>query len=52
MSKIIKDVFLSLTEEEINSPEEIEIRFHVHSETDPKNEDGVTYTINYPKSNK
>lgn len=47
--KIIKEVFLTLTEEEINSPKPIEIKFHVHSETDPKNEEGVTYTINFPK---
>jgi hypothetical protein len=50
MGKIIKEVKLVLTEEEINSPDDIEIKFHVHSESDPKNEEGVTYTISYPKS--
>jgi hypothetical protein len=49
MSKIIKEVRLILTEEEINSPDTIEIKLHVSSETDPQNEEGVTYTITYPK---
>ena len=46
---ITKEVKLVLTKEEINSPEDIEIKFHVQSETDPNNEEGVTYTITYPK---
>jgi hypothetical protein len=46
---IHKEVKLILTEEEINSPETIVIKFHVCSEIDPNNEDGVTYTITYPK---
>ncbi len=46
---IIKEVTIVLTEEEINSPEEIQMKFHVHSEDDPTNEEGVTYTITYPK---
>ena len=47
---ITKEVSLILTQEEIDSPEDIQIKFHVHSETDPKNEEGVTYTITYPKN--
>lgn len=46
---ITKEVNLVLTEAEINSPEDIQIKFHIHSETDLKNEEGVTYTITYPK---
>ena len=49
MGIIIKEVTLVLTETEINSPDDIEIKFHIHSEIDPKNEEGVTYTITYPK---
>lgn len=49
MSKIEKEVRLVLTEDEINSSEDIEIKFHVHSEIDPNNKEGVTYTIKYPK---
>jgi hypothetical protein len=46
---ITKEVKLVLTEAEINSPEDVQINFHVHSEIDPENEEGVTYTITYPK---
>ena len=46
---INKEITLVLTQAEIDSPEEIQINFHVHSETDPDNEEGVTYTITYPK---
>ena len=49
MSKIIKEVKVILTEEEINSSSPIEIKIHVSSENDPQNEEGVTYTITYPK---
>lgn len=49
MTKIIKHVTLTLTEEEINSPDPIEIQFHVHAILDVDNEEGVTYTITYPK---
>ena len=51
MAKILKEVSVVLTEEEIHSPTPIEIRLHVHSELDPNNEEGVLYTIEYPKSN-
>jgi len=46
---IKKEIFLVLTQAEINSPEDIQIKFHIHSENDPDNEEGVTYTITYPK---
>lgn len=49
---IEKIVSIVLTEEEINSPEDIEIQVNVHSEKDPDNEEGVTYTITYPKTAK
>ena len=49
MNKITKIVNLILTEKEINSKEDIEIKFNVFSEKDPKNKEGVTYTIKYPK---
>lgn len=48
---ITKKVKVILTEEEINSPEPIEIVLDVCSEIDPNNEEGVTYTIEYPKGN-
>ena len=47
MGIIVKKLECILTEEEINSPEDIKI------ELDVKSEDGevdVTYTINYPKN--
>jgi hypothetical protein len=47
---ITKEISLVLTQAEIASPEDIQIKFHVHSETDPDNEEGVTYTITYPKT--
>ncbi len=49
MTKIKKVVKLILTEAEINSSMDIEIKFNVHSEEDPKNKKGATYTITYPK---
>lgn len=48
--KIVKEVTLVLTNEEIESPNDIEIKFSVHSEDDPNNEEGVTYTITLPKN--
>tara|TARA_B110000503_G_C6898413_1_gene309679 strand:+ start:236 stop:388 length:153 start_codon:yes stop_codon:yes gene_type:complete len=50
MEKIMKSVDIVLTEEEINSVNDIEIKLNIYSEKDPNNEEGVTYTINYPKS--
>ena len=47
---INKEISIVLTQAEIDSPEDIQIKFHVYSETDPDNEEGVTYTINYPKT--
>ena len=50
MNTIIKkEVNIILTEEEVNSPDPIEIKLHIHSENDLNNEEGVTYTIKYPK---
>lgn len=49
---ILKEVKVVLTEEEINSSEDIKIVLHVLSEKDPNNEEGVTYSITYPKNNK
>ena len=49
---IIKTVEVSLSQQEIDSPEDIKIILHVHNENDPKNKEGVTYTITYPKKNK
>jgi len=46
---INKEITLVLTQAEIDSSEDIQIRFNVYSETDPNNEEGVTYTITYPK---
>jgi hypothetical protein len=46
---INKEISLVLTQAEIDSPEDIQIKFHVYSEDDLNNEEGVTYTINYPK---
>ena len=46
---IKKEISLVLTQTEIDSPENIQIKFHIHSENDPNNEEGVTYTITYPK---
>ena len=47
---IQKIVSLQLTQAEIDSPEDIQITFHVHADTDPENKEGVTYTIGYPKN--
>jgi len=47
---ILKEISLVLTQEEIDSSEDIQMKFHIHSEDDPKNEEGVTYTITYPKN--
>lgn len=51
---IIKHVELVLTQEEINSPEPIEIQFTVREKDFVKTNDddieSVTYTIKYPKS--
>ena len=46
---IRKELKIVLTKEEIESPEDIEMLVHVMSEDDPDNEEGVTYTITYPK---
>lgn len=46
---ITKEVTVVLTEDEINSDEPVEIKLHVHSEDDPDNEEGISYTITYPK---
>jgi hypothetical protein len=46
---INKEISIVLTQAEIDSPEDIQIKFHVHSEDDLDNEEGVTYTIMYPK---
>lgn len=46
---IKKIIDITLTREEIESLEEIVIEVGVHSEEDPDNEEGVTYTITYPK---
>ena len=50
MDTIIKSVDMVLTEEEINSVKDIEIKLNIYSEKDPNNEEGVTYIIIYPKS--
>ena len=47
---INKEITLVLTQAEIDSPEDIQIKFHVYSEDDPNNEEGITYTITYPKT--
>jgi hypothetical protein len=47
---INKEISLVLTQAEIDSPEDIRIKIHVHSEDDSNNEEGVTYTITYPKT--
>lgn len=50
---IIKEVKLELTEEEIGSSEDIEIRFTVSQqgvEVGSNEDASVTYTITYPKS--
>jgi hypothetical protein len=47
---INKEIFLILTQAEIDSSEDIQIKFNVHSEDDPNNKEGVTYTITYPKT--
>ena len=44
---IIKKVLLELTQEEIDSVEDIKIEFSVQPVNEP--EEGVTYTITYPK---
>lgn len=49
---ITKEITLVLTQSEIDSPENIEIKFSIHNENDPNNEEGVTYTITYPKNYK
>ena len=46
---IVKEVKIVLTEEEIISPDPIEIKIHLMSEDDPNNDEGVTYTITYSK---
>ncbi len=46
---ILKEVSVVLTREEIESKDDIEIKLHVHSDDDPENKEGVTYTITYPK---
>ena len=50
MEKIVKEVHIPLTQEEIDSPLDIEIKVHVHKDKDPENKGGVTYTITYPKN--
>ena len=45
---ITKKLELILTTEEIESPEDIEIKLRITSEDDPEEE--VVYTITYPKS--
>lgn len=52
MGTILKELHIVLSEAEINSIDDIEMRIHVHSEKDPDNTDGVTYIITYPKDNK
>ena len=47
---INKEISLVFTQAEIDSPEAIRIKIHVHSEDDPNNEEGLTYTITYPKT--
>lgn len=44
---IVKEISIPLTEEEINSSEDVEIHLTVFSVSEP--EDSVTYTITYPK---
>jgi len=46
---ISKEIRILLTQDEIDSPEVIEMKVHVMNEKDPNNEEGVTYTITYPK---
>ena len=50
MNEILKEIHVVLTEAEIESPDDIKILIHVHESTDPNNEEGVTYTIEYPKN--
>lgn len=50
--KIEKEIKLFLTQKEIDSPLPIVIKLHVSEEGDPDNEEGVTYTITYPKTSK
>jgi len=52
MTEIFKEVTIVLTKVEIDNPKDIIIKLHVHSEEDPNNEEGVTYTITYPKGEK
>lgn len=44
---ITKKAVITLTKEEIESPEEIELLFQVLEEG---NEEGIDYRINYPKT--
>lgn len=45
---ITKTIDVIITEDEINSPEPIEIKIRVYAEDDHDNPE-VTYTIKYPK---
>jgi len=47
MKKIIKEVSVGLTDEEMNSPDDIEIVLTVFSVSNPKEK--VDYRIEYPK---
>lgn len=49
---ITKIVEITLTREEIDSPEPIELVVSVHSEDDIEKDSGVSYTITYPKTPK
>lgn len=45
---IVKEVTVQLTQAEIDSPEDIEMKIHLLG---PGEGEGVTYTITYPKEN-
>lgn len=45
---ILKKVIVELTQEEITSPEDIQIELVVQEKENP--EENITYTISYPKS--
>lgn len=47
---IVKETTINITQEDIDSTEDIEVRIHVNGPTGP--DDGATYVITYPKETK
>lgn len=45
---IEKHVHITITQAEIDSSEDVIIKLHLDSD-DPKEEDGIIYTVKYPK---